>query len=348
MVYSDEFRWRAVALHYIYGVSMQYISDVLGPKPRSISRWYSQFKTSGTVGSIKSRHTSSRWPSEVMVAVQSYIDGHPTFYIEELQLYISTSFPTLKNTSTSTICRALKFDLGLSRKILTKNARESAPEEIQVFRQKLEAIYSYPEQMIFLDETSKDGRHAFRRYAWSKTNTKAVVRLPFSRGKRVSILAAMDHRGFIGYETTPDTFTREKFHDAFIRKVLPFLNPWPLPRSIVVMDNARIHMYAELEITIHQAGARLIFLPPYSPELNPIEIAFGQLKRYIQKYANLVFPLYPELVLRVAMPNCTRVNSTDRTGLGLFRHCGYDFHGIRNSHFDSLISRGDAKVEAYY
>jgi hypothetical protein len=103
---------------------------------------------------------------------------------------------------------ALNFDLNLSRKVLTKSARECVPEEVSNYKAKLQAIYSFPAQLLFIDETSKDGRHAYRRYAWSKRNTPAVVKLPFRRGERVSILAALDHRGFVSWETTRGTFTR--------------------------------------------------------------------------------------------------------------------------------------------
>ena len=187
--------------------------------------------------------------------------------------------------------------------------------------------------MIFLDETSKDGRDAYRRYAWSKRNTKAVVKLPFSRGKRLSILAALSHAGFISWETTSGTFTRTSFHDAFMKIVIPKLNPWPLPNSIIIMDNAKIHQYLELENIIHQTGARLIFLPSYTPELNPIEISFGLLKRWIQKKANLVFPLYPELVLEVGMKECIK----DKNALSLYKHCGYLSSALDNDKFNSLM-----------
>ena len=100
------------------------------------------------------------------------------------------------------------------------------------------------------------------------------------------------------------------------------------------MDNAKIHMFQELEDAVHQCGARLIFLPPYSPELNPIEVCFGQLKCWIQKHANLVFPLYPEKVLEVAMPACTK--EVEHGTLGLYSHCGYDTGELRTNVFESL------------
>ena len=136
------------------------------------------------------------------------------------------------------------------------------------------------------------------------------------------MLAALDYKGFMSWKCTEGTFTRKKFHRAFSKKIVPHLNPWPLPRSIVVMDNAKIHMFKELENAVHQCGARIIFLPPYSPELNPIEVCFGQLKRWIQKHANLVFPLCPEMVLDVAMPACTK--DMEQGALELFGPCGCD------------------------
>ena len=55
------------------------------------------------------------------------------------------------------------------------------------------------------------------------------------------------------------------------------------------MDNANIHMFRGLEDAMHQCGTRLTCLPPYSLELDPIEVCFGQLKRWIQKIQTLCF-----------------------------------------------------------
>ena len=133
------------------------------------------------------------------------------------------------------------------------------PAEINRFYQKLAPFYSFPGQLIFLDETSKDGRSAYRRYARSLRGTPALVNLPSSRGKRVSVLAGFSTTGFFGWNIEEGTYDREKFHNAFMTKILPKLNPWPLPRSIVILDNAKIHMYPELEQAIHHAGYYLTY-----------------------------------------------------------------------------------------
>ena len=125
MTYSKDFRWRVVALVYIYGVPTNVISELLGPKPRSIQRWYSLFSRKGdvevvTVEEREKKKTRQKWPQEVQDAVLSYTQMHPTFYLDELQDFLKSTFPDLKNVSTSTICICVSVDLQLTRKMLTK------------------------------------------------------------------------------------------------------------------------------------------------------------------------------------------------------------------------------------
>jgi len=214
---------------------------------------------------------------------------------------------------------------------LQKRAREAIPQELIDFKDNLEPFYLYPEQMVFVDETSKDSRAALRRYAWAPRGAPAIVDLPFTRGKRVSALAAYNFNGFFAWAFTQETFTRISFHRAFVEKILPHLNPWPMPNSIVVMDNARIHMYSELEDAINSRGAYLFFLPPYCPQLNPIEIGFGRLKSWIQKEAHLLFKDFPEEALDAAFRLCI---TTRDAPVNTFAHCGYGAVSLIDEKFD--------------
>jgi transposase len=258
------------------------------------------------VESCKRRVRSSRWQPVVIEFVKSYVKDHPCFYIEELKADLSNNFPDLNNISESTICRALRFDLQFSRKVLTKLAKERSKKEIADFMFRLKYYYKRQDQVVFIDETSKDGRSAHRRFAWSKIGTQATANIPFSRGKRVSVLAAVSVEGFFGWHMTEGTFDRKAFHKAMIEKIIPSLNPYPLPRSLVVLDNAKIHMYKELIDAVNAIGAQVIFLPPYCPHLNPIEFCFSLLKRWINKKANIVFSQQPQKVLDIALRRCTR------------------------------------------
>jgi hypothetical protein len=151
---------------------------------------------------------------------------------------------------------------------LTKQARQSTPKERQSFIDRLKPFYLAPKQLVFVHETSKDGRSAYRKHAWSSRGTKAIVSIDNSRGKRVSAVAAVDSKGFTRWSFTMDTFTRFKFLEAFNRDFLNILNPWPIPNSIVIIDNAKIHMCKEFLDAIHSRGALIFFLPPYCPEYN--------------------------------------------------------------------------------
>uniref|UniRef100_K3WIK2 Tc1-like transposase DDE domain-containing protein n=1 Tax=Globisporangium ultimum (strain ATCC 200006 / CBS 805.95 / DAOM BR144) TaxID=431595 RepID=K3WIK2_GLOUD len=178
---------------------------------------------------------------------------------------------------------------------------------------------------MFLDKTSKNGADSARRCARSRRGSRAVVRLSFARKNCVSVLAACGVCGFMYWETIRGTFSRNRFHATFVRHVVPKLIPWPLPDSIVVLDIARIHMYRELEETIHQCVQYRFFAT-----LNPIEIVFVQLKRWLTRYANLAFPLYPEKVLEVAMRECLKAKGT---GVNLFRRCGSGASGVEETVF---------------
>lgn len=102
-------------------------------------------------------------------------------------------------------------------------------------------------------------------------------------------------------------------------------------RSIVVLDNAKIHMYRELEDLVHDRGSILLFLPPYSPQLNPIEVGFSLLKRWLTRNAPLAFRQDARRTLSVAMVKCTQ--GTENVPHNLYKHCGYDVKTLNRDTF---------------
>lgn len=138
--------------------------------------------------------------------------------------------------------------------------------------------------------------------------------------------------GFVTWRTTRGTFIRVRFHRAFVDSVVRILNSWHPPRSIAVIDNARIQMCKDFEDAVHACGAILLFLPPYSPQFNPIEVMFGQLNRWFARHANLAFSNFPELFLDMAMRECVK---RDDTGAHLIRHCVYSADGIDDGVFSA-------------
>jgi hypothetical protein len=86
-------------------------------------------------------------------------------------------------------------------------------------------------------------------------------------------------------------------------------------------------MYKELEDKVNEKRAIIIYLPPYSPQLNPIENAFALLKAWIQKHANLTFGQQSEYVMSIALRECRK--GTPECARNLFHHAGYYYNRIR-------------------
>ncbi len=74
--------------------------------------------------------------------------------------------------------------------------------------------------------------------------------------------------------------------DLFVQYVEQFLVPTLTPNDIVIMDNLPVHKVAGVKTAIETAGASLLYLPPYSPDLNPIEMVFAKLKALLRKRRN--------------------------------------------------------------
>lgn len=71
--------------------------------------------------------------------------------------------------------------------------------------------------------------------------------------------------------------------EDFIRRLLPFCRRYPEPKSILIIDNARIHRPQALKQMCSAVGVEIVFLPPYSPHLNPIKELFGEIKDFMKK-----------------------------------------------------------------
>jgi hypothetical protein len=104
---------------------------------------------------------------------------------------------------------------------------------------------------------------------------------PHDRGKNISIIGAVGLMGVVGAmygEWATDTM-------AFLSFVQTILVPQLRPGDIVIMDNVNFHKHQQIKEAIEGTGARLIFLPPYSPDLSPIELMWSKLKHYLKKKA---------------------------------------------------------------
>lgn len=139
------------------------------------------------------------------------------------------------------------------------------------------------EQLGYLDETGRDNTEA-RAYGWSPCGEPCWGEKPGPRTQRVSRLDALHQHELIAPFVFEGTGTTALF-DAYIEHCLvPVLKPG----QIVIDDNASFHQSAKTRQLLEGAGCMQKFLPPYSPDLNPIEHRWFPLKQRIRQ----LLPLY--------------------------------------------------------
>ena len=137
-----------------------------------------------------------------------------------------------------------------------------------------------PEIVIFIDESGSDNRDTLRKYGYSIRGKPPRSLKLLVRGERVSVIAAMSNDGVETLRIVRGTVDGDTFLEFVERDLLPVLQPFNgvNPNSVVIMDNCSVHHVANVKSLIGEVGALLHYLPPYSPDLNPIEECFSKVK----------------------------------------------------------------------
>ena len=179
------------------------------------------------------------------------------------------------------------------------------------------------DQLVWIDETGCRNKDSIRAAGYALRGMTPVRRRLLVKGKRVSCIVAIACDGLVALEATTTTVNAEIFFDFVRGSLIPNMLPFDgsSPRSVAVMDNCSIHHADSVKKLFQQAGILLIFLPPYSPDLNPIviELAFAKVKRYLKENDELLqFAPDPLPIIRAAFNTITE---TDCNHWSV--HCGY-------------------------
>lgn len=120
-----------------------------------------------------------------------------------------------------------------------------------------------------------------RRYGWGPKSSRVIGDVPHGHWKTTTFVAGLRASGFIA----PLVVDGPMNGDVFLAYVQQQLAPTLKPGDLVIMDNLSSHKRVGVKEAIESVGAELMFLPPYSPDLNPIELAFSKLKTLLRKAA---------------------------------------------------------------
>lgn len=241
-----------------------------------------------------------------LARLRQLVDQQPDATIVELHQRLGSA------CCVSAVAMALRR-LGLSLKKTLHASEQDRPDVAQARSQwKQDQPQQEVTRLIFVDET------------WAKTNMtrprgrapigqRLIAKVPHGHWKTTTLIAALGLPGVI-CSTVVDGAVNAATFEAFVEQVLV---PELKPGDLIVMDNLSSHKRSRTRQIIQAARAEVIFLPPYSPDLNPIEMIFAKVKQLLRSLA-----CRTRQALWDAMQSVLgRVTPSDAANC--FRHCGY-------------------------
>jgi transposase len=169
-----------------------------------------------------------------------------------------------------------------------------------------------PGRLIFVDEM---GTHTSLAplYAYAPIGERAFFEVPRNRGANTTLLTSL-HRGGMGPSMAVEGATTARVFETYVERLLA---PALRPGQVVVMDNLGAHRPKRVRELIEARGCELLYLPPYSPDLNPIEEALSKVKHILRKIAART----KEALIEAMGRALGAVSAQDVRGF--FTHCGY-------------------------
>lgn len=167
---------------------------------------------------------------------------------------------------------------------------------------------------VFVDETWFNTQMS-RYWGWAEKGERVPEAIPAGHWRSFTLLGAITHAGLLATMTIEAATDADVFQ-AFVEQVLC---PRLQPGQIVVMDNLSAHKIAAVRQSIEAAGATLLYLPPYSPDLNPIEKCWSKIKQVLRS-----LKARTAAALESAMTAALASISPENTR-AWFQHCGYGY-----------------------
>ena len=312
MAYSTNLRLQAIKSYEAGKHTQQDIADILGMHLSTFKRIYKQYRETGSVELPKSNAgRPGLIDDDGFAKIKGYVESNPDITLEAIQTAYENE--TKVTLSISTICRALQR-LSFNRKKISHYAQEQEREDVKKKRKnyRKESKKIKAEHLVFIDESGVNLKQSSR-YARAFKGNRVKLPTPFSRGKTYSMIGAVTINDVLA-AMYGEWATNTEIFEHFVEYCLcPVLTP----EHVVVMDNISFHHNNDIKHKIESTGARLMYLPPYSPDFSPIENMWSKIKTCLRKLAART-----EKELQLAMATAFKsINSSDLAGW--FQHCGY-------------------------
>jgi transposase len=170
-----------------------------------------------------------------------------------------------------------------------------------------------PERFVFVDECSSNTSLA-PLYGWARKGERAHQKVPRNWGKNITLISSIGKERCMGASLVVEGSTNGTVFETYLEEVLL---PTLKSGQVVVMDNLSAHKAERVRELIEAKGCELLYLPPYSPDFNPIEQAFSKIKSYLREACARSQDTLME-VIGQALSTVTALDAE-----GFFEHCGY-------------------------
>ncbi|WP_272800718.1 IS630 family transposase [Sphingobium sp. AntQ-1] len=221
-------------------------------------------------------HAPRKLSGEQELALAAHMRSRPGITLAQAQAWLLAEYGV--ELSTGAVWNAARR-LGLSFKKSARAAEQDRPD-VAARRKLWRAAQPFldPESLVFLDETGVNTKMA-RLYGWSPVGERCRDKAPFGHWKTMTFVAGLRLTGM----TAPWVLDRAMDGDAFRTYVQHVLAPTLKPGDVLVLDNLPAHKVAGIREAIAARHAQIFYLPPYSPDMNPIEMAFSKLKALLRQ-----------------------------------------------------------------
>jgi transposase len=173
-------------------------------------------------------------------------------------------------------------------------------------------LHQLADRLVFFDESGVN-LSMTRRYGWAPSHQRVHDHVPKNWGESTTLVGGIALRGLIAPLLVPGSMTGDIFADYMDKDVAPKLEPG----DIALVDNLGAHRVQGVRTALERRGVALIYLPPYSPDLNPIEQAWSKIKAIVRAAnARCIEALVDAVAKALAAITAADIQ-------GWFRHAGY-------------------------
>ena len=297
-----------------------------GISSKSGYRWYKEQRLTGRVAPLRIRTSI---PGAMLQRDQDIlfviVQNKPTLSYDEL------ADKLFEETDHAYSARQVRQVMSRSAFVYKLANQQSPIERDPEFRRFWREQVIFPggpfraDHLIYVDETNKRNGDCHRTRVHCVKGQKIQIPSRVTNiGLSASIIASISIEGIescTGIDIARDgNVTGELFLEIFMRDILPICQPWPGKRSVVVLDNAAVHMKNLIEAECAAKGVIVIFLPPYSFDYNPIELAFNIAKMKLKReYGDGIFPM--NIKIHELFRDCVSTCLTANQCCNLFEHC---------------------------